>query len=51
MAILAILAILGDLAPLLGRKLQWDQGKREIVGDEHARRLMHRPQWYPYAIL
>jgi hypothetical protein len=33
---------------MLGRKLQWDQQKMEIVGDEQARRLMSRPQRHPY---
>jgi hypothetical protein len=46
----AILTILGNLSCLLGRKLQWDQAQREIVGDEQARRLMGRPERYPYAI-
>jgi hypothetical protein len=46
----AILTVLGNLSLLLGRKLQWDQSKREIVGDEQARRLMGRPQRYPYAV-
>lgn len=46
----AILTILGNLSCLLGRKLEWDQAKREIVGDEQARRLMGRPQRYPYTI-
>ena len=46
----AILTILGNLSLLLRRKLAWDQSKREIVGDEQARRLMARPERYPYAI-
>ncbi len=46
----AILTVLGNLSFLLGRKLNWDHSKREIVGDEQARRLMDRPQRYPYAI-
>jgi predicted dehydrogenase len=46
----AILTILGNLSFLLGRKLQWDQAKLQIVGDEHAQRLAGRPQRYPYAI-
>jgi hypothetical protein len=33
---------------MLGRKLEWDQQKQEIVGDERARRLMGRPQRHPY---
>jgi predicted dehydrogenase len=46
----AILTILGNLSLLLGRKLDWDHSTREIVGDEQARRLMQRPERYPYAI-
>jgi len=46
----AILTVLGNLSFLLGRKLHWDHSKREIVGDEQARRLMDRPQRYPYVI-
>lgn len=41
---------LGNLSFLLDRKLQWDQAKGEIVGDEEARRLMGRPQRFPYAL-
>jgi len=39
---------LGNLSLILGRKLQWDQARQEIVGDEQARRMMGRPQRYPY---
>jgi predicted dehydrogenase len=39
---------LGNLSFILGRKLQWDQSKQEIVGDAQARRMMGRPQRYPY---
>jgi predicted dehydrogenase len=46
----AILTILGNLSFVLGRKLQYDHSKREIVGDEFARRLMDRPERYPYVI-
>ncbi len=46
----AILTILGNLSFLLRRELQWDQTKREIVGDEQARRLMGRPERYPWVI-
>ena len=45
----ANLCNLGNLAFVLDRKLQWDQAKGEIVGDEEARRLMGRPQRFPYA--
>jgi len=44
----ANLCILGNLSYILGRKLQWDQEKQEIVGDEQARRMMGRPQRHPY---
>jgi len=46
----AFLTILGNLSLILGRKLRWDPVKREIVGDEQARRLMSRPQRYPYVL-
>jgi len=39
---------LGNLAFILGRKIQWDQARQEIINDEHARRMMGRPQRYPY---
>ncbi len=42
------LCVLGNLAFLLGRKIEWDQAKMEIVNDEQARRMMGRPQRYPY---
>jgi predicted dehydrogenase len=44
----ANLCILGNLSLILGRKLTWDPIKKEIVRDEEARRLMTRPQRYPY---
>jgi hypothetical protein len=44
----ANLCILGNLSLILGRKLRWDAKKKEIVGDEEARRLMTRPQRHPY---
>jgi len=44
----ANLCILGNLSYILGRKLEWDQEKQEIVGDEEARRMMGRPQRHPY---
>ena len=44
----ANLCILGNLSYILGRKLTWDQQKKEIVGDQQAQRLMSRPQRHPY---
>jgi predicted dehydrogenase len=46
----AFLCVLGNLSLILGRKLQWDPVKQEIVGDAEARRLMSRPQRYPYVL-
>lgn len=46
----ANLCILGNLSLVLGRKLAWDPVKREIVGDEQARRMMSRPQRHPYCL-
>lgn len=46
----ANLCILGNLSFVLGRKLEWNQATQEIVGDEQARRLMGRPQRYPYSL-
>jgi predicted dehydrogenase len=44
----ANLCVLGNLSFILGRKLEWDQARQEIVGDEQARRMMSRPQRNPY---
>jgi predicted dehydrogenase len=46
----ANLTVLGNISAVLGRKLQWDQAKGEILGDEEARRMMSRPQRYPYIL-
>lgn len=46
----ANLTVLGNLSLVLGRKLQWDPTKKEIIGDEQARRMMSRPQRYPYSL-
>ncbi|MCP4255892.1 MAG: Gfo/Idh/MocA family oxidoreductase [Planctomycetes bacterium] len=42
------LCVLGNLSYILGRKLEWDQAKQEIVGDQQAHRMMYRPQRHPY---
>jgi predicted dehydrogenase len=39
---------LGNLAYILGRKLEWDGAKRQIIGDEAANRMLGRPQRHPY---
>lgn len=49
-AAVSYLTILGNLSLVLGRKLHWDPVKQEIVGDEQARRMMSRPQRYPYCL-
>lgn len=42
------LCVLGNLSFILGRKIQWDQSKQEIIGDAYAQRMMSRPQRHPY---
>ena len=44
----ANLCVLGNLSYILGRKLEWDQAKQTIVGDQQAQRMMSRPQRPPY---
>ena len=44
----AFLTVLGNLSLVLGRKLQWDPLKQDIIGDAQASRMMSRPQRYPY---
>ncbi len=44
------LCVLGNLAFILGRPLKWDQARAEIIGDAEARRMMSRPQRYPYCL-
>jgi predicted dehydrogenase len=46
----ATLCILGNLSYVLGRKLRWDGEKERFIGDEHANRLLDRPQRYPYCL-
>jgi predicted dehydrogenase len=44
----ANMCVLGNISFLLGRKISWDPARKEIVGDEQARRMMGRPQRHPY---
>lgn len=46
----ADLCNLGNLSYLLGRKLEWDGVNRRILNDEHANRMLGRPQRYPYTL-
>ncbi len=46
----ATMCNLGNLAYLLGRPLRWDGPREHILEDEHANRLLRRPQRYPYVI-
>jgi hypothetical protein len=41
---------LANIAIWLGRKLQWDPLKEEIVGDEEAARWLDRPKRSPYRL-
>jgi len=40
--------ILANLSMKLGRSLKWDAVKQEVVGDEEANRLLHRPYRAPW---
>jgi hypothetical protein len=44
----ANLCVLGNLSFILGRKLEWNQARQTIIGDQQARRMMYRPQRHPY---
>ncbi len=46
----AFLCVLGNLSLIVNRKLAWDPVRQEIIGDEAARRLMSRPQRFPYVL-
>lgn len=46
----ATLCILGNLSYRLGRKLEFDGEKQEVVNDEQANRLLDTPQRYPYVL-
>jgi predicted dehydrogenase len=44
----AVMCILGNLSYVLGRKLQWDGEKQEVIGDPLANRMLGKPQRHPY---
>jgi predicted dehydrogenase len=46
----ASMCILANLSYLLGRRLQWDGAREQVIGDEQANRLLSRPQRYPYVL-
>jgi hypothetical protein len=41
---------LGEIAMLLGRKVQWDPDKIEFVNDDEANRMMSRPMRSPWHV-
>ncbi len=43
-------AHLGNIAMRLGRKIQWDPAKEEIVGDDEAAALLARPLREPWKL-
>jgi hypothetical protein len=43
-------ALLGEIAMLTERKIQWDPEKMEIINDQHAGRLLKRPYRQPWKI-
>ena len=44
------LVILSDIAVRLGRKLKWDLGKEQFIGDETANRMLSRPMRSPWRL-
>ena len=44
----ATLCNLGNISYMLGRKLQWDGLRQEVVGDKQANRMLSKPQRHPY---
>jgi predicted dehydrogenase len=46
----ATLCILGNIAYILGRKLQWDSRSERFVGDDEADRMLSRPNRAPWFI-
>jgi hypothetical protein len=40
--------ILANLSQQLGRSLEWDSEKEQVVGDEEANRLLRRPYRAPW---
>jgi hypothetical protein len=44
----ATLCNLGNLSLLLGRKLEWDGTRQQVLGDDQANRMLSVPQRHPY---
>jgi len=42
------IALLGDLAMQIGRRLKFDPAREQFIGDEEANRMISRPQRKPY---
>lgn len=43
-------ALLGEIAMTTGQTIKWDPDKEEIIGNEHASRLLSRPYRQPWTI-
>jgi predicted dehydrogenase len=41
---------LGNIVARLGRKVQWDAAKEQIIGDEEASAMLSRPNRAPYTV-
>ncbi len=41
---------LANIAMRLGRKLTWDAGREQVVGDDAANAMLDRPQRSPYQV-
>jgi predicted dehydrogenase len=46
----ATICHLGNIAAILGRKIQWDPSKEQIVGDDEANAMLQRPYRAPWTI-
>jgi len=46
----AIMCHLGNIATRLGRSLQWDAAKEQIVGDKEANSMLQRPYRKPWVL-
>ncbi|MBL7133699.1 MAG: gfo/Idh/MocA family oxidoreductase, partial [Phycisphaerae bacterium] len=44
------IALLGEIAMLVGRKIRWDPDKEEIIGDAEASALLGRPYRHPWVL-
>jgi len=46
----ATLCNIGNIAWILGRRLEWDGARERFIGDEQGNRLLGKPQRHPYHV-